>query len=87
LVSVIGEAARLGGTISAVYQVCGYDDERMLRGFTRLTARITTDLENEGTLQGPVTPMLISLYRDDARLTSLRVPAEIVGLGRLGPAD
>jgi hypothetical protein len=80
LVSVIGEAARLGGTISrdAVYRLCGYDDERMLRGFTRPTTRITADLEREGILPGPVTPMLISLYRDDARLTSLRVPAEVV---------
>ncbi|GAB2568225.1 hypothetical protein Aab01nite_43730 [Paractinoplanes abujensis] len=82
LVSVIGEAARLGGTITrdAVYQLCGYDDERMLRGFTRPTARITADLESEGILPGPVTPMLTSVYRDDARLTSLRVPAEVVGI-------
>jgi hypothetical protein len=32
---VIREAAALGGTISrqAVYDICGYDDERMLGGF------------------------------------------------------
>ncbi|MET0492948.1 MAG: hypothetical protein ABW000_07425, partial [Actinoplanes sp.] len=62
------------------YRLCGYDDERMLRGFTRPTARITADLEREGLLPGPVTPMLISLYRDDARLSSLRVPTEVVGI-------
>jgi PIN like domain len=84
LVSVIGEAARLGGTISrdAVYRLCGYDDERMLRGFTRPTSRITGDLQREGILPGPVTPMLVSLYRDDARLTSLRVPVEVVEIIR-----
>jgi hypothetical protein len=28
----------------AIYQLCGYEDDRMLRGFTRPTARITRDL-------------------------------------------
>lgn len=57
---VIREAAALGGTVSReiVYGLCGYDDDRMLRGFTRPTARITADLRREGLLAEPVMPIL-----------------------------
>ena len=47
---VIHVAAARGGQISrdGIYQVCGYEDDRMLRGFTRPTARITVDLQRAG---------------------------------------
>ena len=53
---VIREAAALGGTVSReiVYGLCGYDDERMLRGFTRPTARITADLAERAFLRSPL---------------------------------
>jgi hypothetical protein len=82
LVDVINEAARLGGTVSrdAVYALCGYSDDRLLRGFTRPTARITADLQAEKLLPASVTPMLTSLYRDAGRLHAVRIPSEVVGI-------
>jgi hypothetical protein len=82
LVDVIREAARQGGTISRdeVYALCGYDDERMLRGFTRPTARITAELQAQKLLPASVTPMLTSMYRDAGRLHAVRIPAEVVAI-------
>lgn len=81
---VIREAAVLGGTISReiLYGLCGYDDERMLRGFTRPAARITTDLQREGLLPDPVTPVLKPLYPDGVRASGFRIPSEIVAIVR-----
>jgi hypothetical protein len=88
LEDVIREAARMGGSISrdAVYQLCGYDDDRMLRGFTRPTARITLELQEAGLLPDTVTPMLVSQYRDAGRLYSVRIPPEVVAIAWSGPA-
>ena len=81
---VIREAAALGGTISRerVYGLCGYDDERMLRGFTRPAARITADLQREGLLAEPVTPILNPLYPDGVRASGFRIPMEVVAILR-----
>ncbi|MCW6007827.1 hypothetical protein K1W54_25265 [Micromonospora sp. CPCC 205371] len=81
---VIREAAALGGTISRedVYGLCGYSDERMLRGFTRPTSRITADLQRAGRLPDPVTPILKPLYPDGVRASGFRVPAEVVAILR-----
>lgn len=83
---VIREAAALGGTIGRdiVYGLCGYDDERMLRGFTRPAARITVDLQGEGLLADPVTPILKPLYPDGMRASGFRIPAEVVAILRAG---
>jgi predicted nucleic acid-binding protein len=82
LADVINEAARLGGTIGRddIYALCGYRDDRMLRGITRPTARMTADLQAEKVLPGSVTPMLRSLYKDAGPLNALRIPAEVVNI-------
>jgi hypothetical protein len=76
----IRAAAGLVGTIDrqVVYEVCGYDDDRMLRGFTRPTARITADLQRAGIVADSVAPALLPLYTDDARASGFRIPAEMV---------
>lgn len=81
---VIREAAARGGTISreVVYDICGYDDERMLRGFTRPANRITADLQRAGVLPDPVQPILKPLYPDGVRASGFRVPAEVVAFLR-----
>ena len=57
---MIREAAALGGTMDrqTVYDLCGYDDERMLRGFTRPTARVTAELQRAGIAADSVAPAL-----------------------------
>jgi len=81
---VIRTAAELGGMIDreTVYEICGYDDSRMLRGFTRPAARITSDLQREGLVADRVTPMLVPLYPDDVRAAGFRIPAEVVAILR-----
>ncbi|GLZ00382.1 PIN-like domain-containing protein [Actinoplanes sp. NBRC 103695] len=88
LADVIVEAARRGGTIDRdhIYALGGYDEERMLRGITRPTARITADLQSEGELPDPVTPMLKALYNGPGPLYAMRIPSEVVDiLGRGAP--
>jgi hypothetical protein len=77
---VIREAAALGGIISreAIYGLCGFHDERMLRGFTKPTARITADLQSAGRLPDRVAPMLKPLYPDSVRASGFRIPPEVV---------
>ncbi|WBC23432.1 PIN-like domain-containing protein [Solwaraspora sp. WMMA2080] len=79
LADVILEAARQGGTIDrdAVYVLGDYSDDRMLRGFTRPTARITADLQAEKLIPASVAPMLTPLYRGPGRLYAVRIPAEV----------
>ncbi|MEV0726245.1 PIN-like domain-containing protein [Micromonospora purpureochromogenes] len=88
---VIREAAALGGTIGreALYGICGYDDDRMLRGFTRPTARITTDLQLAGLLPDPVAPALKPLYPEGVRAAGFRIPAEVAAIlrGTAGVGD
>ena len=83
---MIREAAALGGTISReiLYGLCGYDDERMLRGFTRPAARITADLQREGLLVDSVAPILKPLYPDGVRASGFRIPPEVVAVLRGG---
>ncbi|MEU1749871.1 PIN-like domain-containing protein [Micromonospora arida] len=82
LADVIVEAARQGGTLGrdAVYALCGYDEDRLLVGFTRPTARIAGDLQAEELLPATVRPMLTPLYRGPGRLYALRVPPEVVAM-------
>jgi len=81
---VIRTAAEQGGTIDreTVYGVCGYEDSRMLRGFSRPAARITADLQREGIVGDLVAPMLVALYPDDVRAAAFRIPAEVVAIVR-----
>ncbi|MFY1700228.1 PIN-like domain-containing protein [Micromonospora sp. WMMA1923] len=77
---VIRVAAEAGGVIGRddVYELCGYDDERMLRGFTRPTNRITTDLQRAGLLPENVAPMLKPLFPTGVRASAFRIPSEVV---------
>lgn len=77
---VIRFAADRGGVITRdeIYQVCGYDKERMLRGFTKPTTRVTHALQDEGFLDDPVEPVLTPQY--DSGVTAIRfeIPLDVV---------
>jgi PIN like domain len=76
---VIRVAAQMGGEVDrdAVYAICEFDDDRMLRGFTRPTARITADLRASGLVEEGVTAMLIPRY-DGVKAAAFRIPSEVV---------
>lgn len=75
---VIRQAAITGGIIDRdkVYEIGDYDDDRLLRGYTRPTARITSDLQVEGILAEGVTPMLTPLY-EGGWAQRFRIPDEV----------
>ncbi|MFF3869747.1 PIN-like domain-containing protein [Micromonospora sp. NPDC001898] len=88
LADVITTAAAEGGTIGRdeIYAVCGYQDDRMLRGITRPTARITADLQSSKLLPPSVTPMLTPLYHGPGPLHAIRIPSEVAEmLGQTAP--
>lgn len=76
---VIREAAKRGGRIDRedVYDVCGYDDDRLLRGFTRPAARITRDLQEAGLVAPYVEAALTPIYAG-SWAAAFRIPAEMV---------
>jgi hypothetical protein len=79
---VIRAAADLGGTINRedVYAICGYQDDRMLRGFTLPTARITRELQQDGIVADGVDPVLTTVYRGGVKAAAFRIPTEMVGI-------
>ena len=79
---VIRVAASRGGTIDReeVYEICGYDDDRMLRGFTSPTVRITRDLQRDGVVADDVEPVLTTIYRGGVKAAAFRIPAEMVAI-------
>ncbi len=87
---VIREAAKRGGRIDRedVYDVCGYDDDRLLRGFTRPAARITRDLQESGLVASHVAPALTPIYAG-SWAAAFRIPVEMVTIlaGVDGDAD
>ena len=82
---VIRYAASQGGLIDRekIYEIAGYAEDRMLRGFTRPTARITRDLQIEGVLDDGVEPMLSPIYQD---VTAIRfeIPLDVVEILAIG---
>jgi hypothetical protein len=76
---VIRVAALHSGTIDReeVYEICGFQDDRMLRGFTLPTARITRDLQQEGIVAEGVEPVLTTIYRGGVKAAGFRIPAEM----------
>lgn len=78
---VIRAAAAHGGEISRemVYEICGFDDDRMLRGFTRPPSRIMRDLQAEGLVAADVDPPLIPVYVG-VKAAAFQVPPEFVAL-------
>lgn len=77
---VIRAAARSGGTVDrrVVYEIGSYDDDRMLRGFTKPTARITRDLQAEGVVPEGVQAALAPIYQGSVKAAAFRIPAELV---------
>ncbi|WP_367127087.1 PIN-like domain-containing protein [Saccharothrix sp. HUAS TT1] len=78
---VIREAARRGGWIDreAIYEIAGFDDDRMLRGFTRPVARITRMLQGRGVVARGVEPALTPVY-SGVKAIAFRVPADMVAV-------
>ncbi len=78
---VIRAAAADGGSVDrdTVYEIGGYADDRMLRGFTRPSARITRDLQAEDLLPEGVTPMLTPQYAG-VRAAGFEIPREVVSI-------
>lgn len=78
---VIRVAAARGGQISRseIYQVCGYEDDRMLRGFSRPTTRITADLQNAGIVADGVEPALTPIYIG-VKAAAFRIPTEMAAI-------
>lgn len=79
---VLRVAASQGGTIDreTVYQICGFEDDRMLRGFTQPTARITRELQKDGVIAEDVEPALTTIYRGGVKAAAFRIPAEMVAI-------
>jgi len=79
---VIRTAASLGGTIDreSVYEICGYEDDRMLRGFTLPTIRITRDLQQAGVVPGDIEPVLTTIYQGGVKAAAFRIPAEMAAI-------
>lgn len=82
---VIRAAAAQGGVIDReqIYQIADYDEDRMLRGFTRPTARITRSLQEEGFVQPGVEPALTPIYEGGVQAVRFEIPldmAEVLSL-------
>lgn len=77
---VIRHAAAEGGSISRekIYEIGGYSDDRMLRGFTRPAARITRYLQDESLLDGGVEPALTPVYQGGVTAIRFEIPQEMV---------
>lgn len=84
---VIRFAARDGGEIDRqkIYEIAGYDEDRMLRGFTRPAARITRQLQDEGLLGPNVDAALTPFYDGGVTAARFAIPAEVVEI--LCPPD
>ena len=77
---VIRAAAEHGGVITReeIYDIGGYAEERMLRGFTRPSARITRDLQSEGLLDDEVESALTPQYDGGVTAVRFEIPLEVV---------
>jgi len=77
---VIRFAAEQGGMIDReqVYEIGEYSEDRMLRGFTRPSARISQALVEDGLLASGVEPALTPIYEGGMTALHFRIPPEIV---------
>lgn len=77
---IIRFAAHQGGSISRkqVFQLAGYDEDRMLKGFTRPTARITRRLQSEGLVDEGVQAVLTPRYYGGVSAEEFQIPAEFI---------
>jgi hypothetical protein len=60
-----------------VYELGGYTDDRMLRGFTRPYSRLTMTLQNEGVVPVGVSPIFVARYPDGVKASYFSVPDEV----------
>ena len=88
-------AARSGGRVTReqVYELGGFPDDRMLRGFTRPPVRLTAALQAEGVVPDHVLPIFVARYPDGVKASYFSVPPEIPALHaelpvpQVGPAQ
>lgn len=60
-----------------VYDLGGWGDDRMLRGFTRPFRRLTEALQREGVVPAGVAPIFVARYPDGVKASYFSVPDEI----------
>lgn len=60
-----------------VYELGGYADDRMLRGFTRPFLRLTAALQGEGAIPERVSPIFVARYPDGVKASYFSVPSEV----------
>ncbi|MEV0677597.1 PIN-like domain-containing protein [Actinosynnema sp. NPDC050436] len=84
---VIRAAAANGGSVdrASVYRIGKFDDDRMLRGFTKPAARITAELQDAGVVRFGVEPALTPVYRGGVKAVEFRIPDEVALI--LGDAE
>jgi hypothetical protein len=77
---VIRQAAANGGMISReeIFEICNFDSDRMLRGFTRPCSRITSYLKNTGVLPRDVQPCLRPEFDKEGIAQAFLIPPEMV---------
>lgn len=80
--AIIEHAAANGGVVTRaeVYEIADYPPERMLRGFTRPTRRITLDLIVEGLLEEDVDWPLLTQYATGVVASHFIVPPEFTDI-------
>jgi hypothetical protein len=71
-----------GGIVSRddVYTLGSYDDDRMLRGFTRPFRRLTLSLQEEGVVPEAVREVFVARYPDGVKASFFAVPPEVAAL-------
>jgi hypothetical protein len=72
-------AAQSGGRVTRdqIFELGGFPDDRMLRGFTRPPARLTAALQSEGIVPDHVLPILVARYPEGVKASYFSVPPEI----------
>jgi hypothetical protein len=68
-----------GGRVSRekVYELGGYADDRMLRGFTRPFRRLTKALQGEAAVPTGVSTIFVARYPDGVKASYFSVPGEV----------
>ncbi|MFF3685916.1 PIN domain-containing protein [Streptomyces sp. NPDC002187] len=82
-VDVIRYAAEMDGRVEAisVYDICDYDDDRSLRGFTKPIKRISSKLQEQGVIPDSAVPVLTAEYKNGpGRASGFKVHSLLVQL-------
>lgn len=80
--SALREAAKSGGRIERerIYELGEYNDDRMLRGFTRPFTRLTAQLQYRGLIPDGVRPIFSARYPHGVKVSYFIVPPEVPDL-------